>query len=84
MQVEPTRLVGIYSSPDFDVLYPNGDQVQQVTACFECRVRGGGLRADGTETLELGWFPLDESPPTAPWYEAMVADLARGDTAASF
>ena len=84
LEVEPVRLVGVYSSPDFDVLYPNGDQVQQVTACFECRLLGGQQRPDGTETLELGWFALDEPPPTAPWYEAMVADLARGDPAASY
>jgi ADP-ribose pyrophosphatase YjhB (NUDIX family) len=38
LSVAPIRLVGVYSSPEFDVIYPNGDQVQQVTACFECRV----------------------------------------------
>jgi ADP-ribose pyrophosphatase YjhB (NUDIX family) len=49
LMVEPTRLVGVYSSPDFDVTYPNGDQVQQVTACFECRVVNGRLPGPGSE-----------------------------------
>jgi len=84
LQVEPARLVGLYTSPDYDVTYPNGDQVQQFTACFECRVAGGKLRVDEHETLELAWFPLDKPPPTARWYWAMNADFALGRVEASF
>ena len=84
LTVIPERLVGVYSSPDYDVVYPNGDQVQQVIACFECRAVAGRLRSQAAETLDLGWFPLDELPPTAPWYRAMAADLAAGDPAASW
>ncbi len=81
--------MGVYSSPDFDVTYPNGDQVQQVTVCFECKVgsrewgAGSGDKVDG-ETLELGWFGLDDLPATSPWYAAMAADVALGKKAASF
>ncbi len=84
LTVMPLRLVGVYSSPDYDVVYPNGDQVQQVTACFECHITGGGLRPQTAETLDLAWFPPDEPPPTAPWYGAMAADLAAGDRGASW
>jgi 8-oxo-dGTP pyrophosphatase MutT (NUDIX family) len=91
LTVKPTRLVGIYSSPDFDVTYPNDDQVQQVTACFECRLagrEGQGVEqttlVDTVETLELAWFNPEEPPPTAPWYAAMVADLNLGWKAARF
>ena len=75
---ETTRLVVVYSSPDFDVVYPNGDQVQQVTVCFECTAKQGEQDADASsdETLELAWFDLDAPPPTASWYMAMAADLA--------
>ena len=76
LEVKPMRLVGLYTSPDYDVTYPNGDQAHQVTCCFECRATDGRLRADKTETLDLAWFPLDQPPPTAPWYAAMAADLA--------
>ena len=36
-QVTPHRFVGLYSSPDYTIHYPNRDVVQQVTACFDCR-----------------------------------------------
>jgi ADP-ribose pyrophosphatase YjhB (NUDIX family) len=94
LTVEPTRLVGVYSSPDFDVTYPNGDQVQQVTACFECSVNGhlyngqarvGHGAADALdETLELAWFDMDDPPTIAPWYEVMVADVALQRTSATY
>jgi len=76
LEVKPTRLVGLYTSPDYDVTYPNGDEAHQVTCCFECRATDGRLQADKTETLDLAWFPLDQVPPTAPWYAAMAADMA--------
>jgi 8-oxo-dGTP pyrophosphatase MutT (NUDIX family) len=84
LEVEPARLIGVYTSPDFDVTYPNGDQAQQVTACFECRIVQGQARAYGDETLDLAWFDFDHPPATAPWYAAMIADLAAGDRAAHF
>ena len=77
LQVQPVRLVGLYTSPDFDVVYPNGDQVQQITACFECRPTGGTLQIDRDETLELNWHAPDDLPDTAIWYQAMIADLLR-------
>ena len=43
--VEPVRLIGLYCSPEFDVRYPNGDEVQQFTVALECRI-AGGQRAD--------------------------------------
>jgi ADP-ribose pyrophosphatase YjhB (NUDIX family) len=94
LTVEPTRLVGVYSSPDFDVIYPNGDQVQQVTACFECIVNGnpqnvqarvGHGAADALdETLELAWFEMYHAPITARWYEVMAADAALQRTPAIY
>jgi 8-oxo-dGTP pyrophosphatase MutT (NUDIX family) len=82
--VAPTRLVGVYSSPDFDVTYPNGDRVQQVTACFECRVSSGECTVTDDETLDLAWFDVNAPPATTPWYAAMAADLAGAGPTASF
>jgi len=84
LDVQPVRLIGIYTSPDFDVTYPNGDEVQQVTAAFECRLTGGQLQADGAETLGLAWHRADNGPETTPWYRAMVADLLSGRPEAGF
>jgi ADP-ribose pyrophosphatase YjhB (NUDIX family) len=84
LEVKPKRLIGLYSSPDFDVTYPNGDQVQQVTACFECRIGGGNMKIDNEETLDLTWLPIDNPPSTAPWYMAMANDLILNKKAAAF
>lgn len=74
LTVKPERLLGIYSSPDFDFVYPNGDQVQQITFTFVCRVRGGSLKVDHHESLDLKWIPEKELPETSPWYRAMIHD----------
>jgi 8-oxo-dGTP pyrophosphatase MutT (NUDIX family) len=84
LHVTPTRVVGVYSSPEFDVTYPNGDQVQQVTFCFACRVAGGTLQADGHEGYTLQWFSASHCPPTFPWYQAMLADYNTNTPFATF
>jgi 8-oxo-dGTP diphosphatase len=64
LEVEPVRLVGLYSDPAFmHVTFPNGDQAHLVSATFECRVVGGRLRADGEESLEVAYFAPDSLPP---------------------
>jgi ADP-ribose pyrophosphatase YjhB (NUDIX family) len=80
LRVEPTRLVGVYSSPDFDVRYPNGDEVQQFTVAIECRVTGGDSRPDGVEVAEHHFFSADEwrKLTLPPWYAAMARDFASG------
>lgn len=97
-RVEPTRLVGIYTSPDYDVRYPNGDEVQQFTAAFECRLLGERSRIDGgqstsdplysdppngVEISEHRFFALNDLPPMPRWYSAMVNDL-RGQVGPTF
>jgi 8-oxo-dGTP diphosphatase len=57
LEVEPLRLVGIYSDPAYtQITYPNGDQVHFVSSTFVCRVVGGRLQADGEESLEVAYF----------------------------
>lgn len=60
--VEPTRLIGVYTSPQFDRTYPNGDVVQMDIFFFECKVVGGALKRQKEEVLEIGWFDLDALP----------------------
>jgi ADP-ribose pyrophosphatase YjhB (NUDIX family) len=74
--VEPTKLIGLYGSPEWDVRYPNGDEVQQFTVALECRIVGGRSRPDGDETIVNEFFALDGLPDQIPpWYAAMVRDL---------
>ncbi len=63
LQVEPHRLIGIYTASEFDKTYPNGDQVQMFISFFECRVIGGAIQMQEAEVLEVGWFDLNDLPP---------------------
>ena len=72
--VEPTRLIGLYSSPEFDVHYPNGHEAQQFTVALECRVVGGRAQIDATEVIQQHFFDRDDAPPLPPWYAAMARD----------
>ncbi len=80
LQVEPTRLLGVYSSPDFDVLYPNGDEAQQLTVAYACRIVGGAERPDGDETLENRFFsPHELAAINIPsWYTLMAKHYIEG------
>jgi ADP-ribose pyrophosphatase YjhB (NUDIX family) len=55
LDVEPERLVGIYSNPNHVIAYPNGEVRQQFSVCFACRLLGGRL-ATSDESLEVGFF----------------------------
>lgn len=73
-------LVGIYTDPRMDVTYPNGDQVQQFTACFTGKANGGVMRVDGTENSEQRYFYADELPydQIPLHYQSMLKDALRG------
>lgn len=76
LHVEPHRLIGLYTSPQWDFAYPNGDEVQQFTVAIECRVLGGQLQPDGFESTLSQFFSLDDRPTSCPpWYGAMIRDL---------
>lgn len=68
VELKLTSLLGVLGGPQYRMTYPNGDQTAYVSTVFEAEVIGGSLRADGDETLEVGWwspdaFPLGEMSP---------------------
>jgi ADP-ribose pyrophosphatase YjhB (NUDIX family) len=73
-------LVGVYSDPQWDVVYPNGDQVQQYTVCFQGRADGGEMRPDRQEASEQRFFTPEEIPyeSIAGFYQAMIRDALAG------
>lgn len=75
LQVEPERLTAALSSPRHNVLYPNGDRIQQVTFFFVCRVLSGILRADQKEVSAVAFFHRKEMPSTLPWYRLAIDTL---------
>ena len=54
--VEPVRVVGVYSGPDYVITYPNADRVAIVSIVFECRVLAGEPQPDGQESLAIRYF----------------------------
>ncbi len=70
------RLVGVYTDPRYDVTYPNGDQVQQYTVCFEAAVSGGIMRPDGVESSDQVFLEsADLVQYKIPiWYQDMIND----------
>ncbi len=59
LEVETTRLIGIYSDPRHVIAYSNGEVRQQFSICFACRVVGGELRR-GDESSDIGFFPKEQ------------------------
>ena len=59
LEVEVTRLVGVYTSPDMLVEYSDGTKVQPVTFSFEAEIIGGELGLSN-ETIAFGWYTVAE------------------------
>ena len=55
-------LLGIYSGPEMDYVYPNGDQVSIIGMYFTCEDFSGTVKLQAEEVTELKWFPLDQLP----------------------
>ncbi len=82
LPVAAVRQVGVYTSPEFDVRYPNGDEVQQYTVTIECRpLNSANGQPDGLETLEQHFFSADEvrQLQLPPWYTRMAHDYFSGE-----
>ena len=43
--------------------YPNGDQVQFTSLTFRCSVVAGEARVNDEESIDVGWFDVDDLPP---------------------
>ncbi len=55
LDVEPERVVGIYSNPQHVIEYADGEVRQQFSICFACRLAGGQV-ALSDESSEVGFF----------------------------
>jgi 8-oxo-dGTP pyrophosphatase MutT (NUDIX family) len=59
LEVQVSRLIGIYSSPDSMIIYADGNKIQGFTAVFEAKITGGKLGLSN-ETLDAGFYSLDD------------------------
>ena len=74
LHVEPIRLIGVYTGPEFEWTYPNGDQAQIISMFFACTVTHGALTPDNSEFVALGYFPPDSLPAILPRSVRMLRD----------
>ncbi len=78
LHIPVEKLIGLYSGPDFEWTYPNGDQAQIVSAFCACRVDGGRLTPDHQEFLDLGYFAPGAFPALLPRCVRMLDDALAG------
>lgn len=60
VNVKVEHLIGVYSK--YSGEFPNGDKAQTITHFFQCKPIDGELTADGIETLDLKYFPINKIP----------------------
>jgi 8-oxo-dGTP pyrophosphatase MutT (NUDIX family) len=80
--VEPIRVTGVYHSPV--ITYPNGGRSQYVVIAFACRHVSGEPRVNDDESLDVGFFALDELPELSPPFLARIDHALRDDPSAWF
>jgi 8-oxo-dGTP pyrophosphatase MutT (NUDIX family) len=55
--VEPVRLVGIYSGPEYNFTFAgSGDRVEVFSVIYFCRPIGGRPEPDGLESVDVAYF----------------------------
>ena len=59
LEVRVTKLVGIYTSPDLLIEFPDGNKIQPVAFSFEAEITGGELGLSD-ETIDFGWYTVAE------------------------
>jgi len=59
LEVRVTKLVGVYTTPDILIEFPDGNRIQPVTFSFEAEITGGELGLSD-ETTDFGWYTVAE------------------------
>jgi ADP-ribose pyrophosphatase YjhB (NUDIX family) len=77
------RILSVCSLPL--VVYGNGDQAQYLDVAFRCRAVSGTARVNDDESVDVGWFRLDELPASLPdRHRRCIQDAMDSDPAARF
>ncbi len=81
IDVKVKRLLGVFSGPEYQMIYPNGDQVVYTTAVFECEILGGSPQADMDELQECKYVSKAEltSLKAPDWVRGLLAQLGAGE-----
>ena len=81
LQVGEMSLFGVFSGPGMYYVYPNGDQVHNITIVYLTRDLRGEMDLDPAEHSDYGWFRLDALPePISPPLLPAIRQLVRAHT----
>ncbi|WP_332698152.1 NUDIX domain-containing protein [Halalkalibacter lacteus] len=63
LDIRLIKLIGVYSDPSSQVFtYPTGKVVHFITTCFSAEIKGGELRCNSSESLDVQFFKQDVLP----------------------
>ena len=81
IDVKVKSLLGVFSGPEYHMLYPNGDEVVYTTAVFDCEILSGLPQADMDELEECKYVSMaDLAALQAPdWVKGLLAQLEAGE-----
>ncbi|MBY8880609.1 NUDIX hydrolase [Actinacidiphila acidipaludis] len=71
------RVLSVFTNEP--VLYPNGDRAQYIDIVLRCRAVGGDARVNDDESLDVGWFAVDELPELGPIARGRIALALRDE-----
>ena len=63
LDIRILKLIGVYSEPHSQVFtYPNGNVIHFVTTCFLAEIKGGKLKCNSLESLDVQFFDRSNLP----------------------
>ena len=74
LKLDELELFGIYSGPQYDKTFSNGDQVSLVHVSFICKRYSGELVESNDESIENKFYSLEELPENIYTDHKMLAD----------
>lgn len=82
LEIDSLTLFGVFSGPEYFYIYPNGDEVFNVTAAFTSNVVGSTVNVDNVEINGFEFFELDKLPsdiikPEQPIVDAYINSWVR-------
>jgi 8-oxo-dGTP pyrophosphatase MutT (NUDIX family) len=79
---EAERLLSVTALPQVE--YYNGDVTTYLDVTFRCRFVSGEARVNDDESVDVGWFGLDELPDLLDRHHEAIRDALASDSTARF
>lgn len=82
IDVKIKSLLGVFSGPEYRMLYPNGDEVVYVTSVFACDIIAGSPQPDMDELDDCRYVSKADlaALETPDWVNGLLASIDNGET----